>query len=145
MKLANLCLAVLLLAGCGHVNAQDDKTWTTMGTTTAHTINCPEGEHYEGPTIWRMVCVKGDGKPPRIVQYYDPPLDAKQKEIYIEHGSTGCILPAPENSICIYGQPHKIIFRWECDKGYEPDGLEVTWPNGVFTPKPARCKAVEKQ
>ena len=34
--------------------------------------------------------------------------------------------------------------HWVCDNGYEPDGLDVTWPNGVFTPQPARCKAKEK-
>ena len=34
--------------------------------------------------------------------------------------------------------------RWVCDNGYEPDGLDVTWPNGVFTPQPALCKAKEK-
>lgn len=60
-----------------------------------------------------------DGKPPRWIEQHDEDSAPGPHDIFKR------IIPA----------------HWACDKGYEPDGLEVAWPGGVFTPRPARCKA----
>lgn len=90
-----------------------------------------------------MQCVVDDGTPPKYVVDYDPPLTGEQTALFQRYGSMGCNLPAPPNSICIGGQPHKIVYLWKCEKGYEPDGLKVKWTGGVFTPEPDRCKAIQ--
>lgn len=89
------------------------------------------------------MCIPDDGSPPKYVVDYDPPLTGEQTALFGRYGSMGCDLPAPPHSICIGGQPHKIVYLWKCEKGYEPDGLKVKWTGGLFTPEPDRCKAIQ--
>lgn len=76
-----------------------------------------------------------DGRPPQLtIQQY-------KTETQDNYPIGGMEPPRPhyeQVQVPIGPAPH-----WVCEKGYEPDGLDVTWPDGVFTPKPARCKASE--
>jgi hypothetical protein len=47
----------------------------------------------------------------------------------------------------VWHENHNLLLPgyWACENRYEPDGIVVTWPNGQFTPAPARCKAVLKK
>ena len=83
-----------------------------------------------------LSCVADDGKPPQLtIQQYK----TETRDNY----PIGGMEPPPPHyeqvQVPIGPAPH-----WVCEKGYEPDGLDVSWPDGVFTPKPARCRAAAK-
>ena len=127
MKLSILAIVMLPVAGCAKVNAQNDKkpdTTTLSGTTTSgfvtgttsgETFGCPKGQHFEGTDFWHAVCTLDDGTPPRFIAE-----------------DVGC--KSQLRWDCTEA-------HWECEKGFELDGFDVTWPDGIANISPARCKA----
>lgn len=127
MKLLTSAALAIILCGCG-LQAQNNGTKVSDGPLISRARleigrwTCNPGmdiwkEHFDGVV---PECIdaehahygKPDGAPPRWVE-----------------PSAGCIIT--ELNSC-YG-------RWECSKGFHPDGVRVTWPSGMFHAEPERC------
>ena len=149
-------LASLVVAGCGKVRAQngcpanvqcgpsatDPKVGTLHidGPTTIRIQDaftnlmkpCPVGFYYHGTPEGDIECAAPAGKPPRWVS-----------EQYIPSNGH-LMMTCDEADDCTeirIGAHMREKGHWECDKGYELDGFNVTWPNGIAQISPARCKA----
>jgi len=120
--LSALTLGALFVAGCGHVNAQNPGTITLTPTTSTSL---------------------------RWLNIGDPCVDSKGRFGHLREDPSsltdlviGCEIDDGKPPRWVDGPHQMTISHWECDKGYELDGFNVTWPGGMAKITPARCKAV---
>jgi hypothetical protein len=126
LAILTLSLSLLGMVGCGKVHAQSNAAGGRAQIVNMQ-LDCPKGQHeiHETHVVNGIDdgslyagCVLDDGNPPRWIDPVDFICD--------EADWHNCRRPPP---------PH-----WECDKGYELDGFNVTWPYGIAKITPVRCK-----
>ena len=137
-----LCVFVVLfgLCGCSKVPAQSIQGISYP--TTAGTLNCM---WVNVTNISEVHCIASNGKTYHLEEDKLPTsavvtINGKPPRWVLEV-PTYC----PENMMCCLtcGVPAKPA-HWECDKGYELEGAEITWPEGIAKISPSRCAPKEK-